>query len=255
MILTTDLDRTLIFTQKQLTATPAVVPAEYRLGQPAAFMTAAALAHLRTLQRRAVVLINTMRGLEQANRVVFVGDNSCRYVAVQNGLYLYRDGVQDPAWTALVRRTVDALPLDLSGGVQQVKKLPGIETLSKQYEYLAVFFVAEENFDDEGCAVLAEELHASGWCLHRQRRKLYLFPAAIDKGRVLRYVQTLEGEPDTVGLGDSWFDLPMLRVCRRAYAPRGCELDGGVWDFPLRFSTYTAQAGAQELLAGLVHGV
>ncbi|MCI8477859.1 MAG: hypothetical protein HFE97_05860 [Oscillospiraceae bacterium] len=255
MIVTTDLDRTLIFTQKQLTPAPETIPAEYRLGQPAAFMTAGALAHLRTLQRRAVFLVNTMRGLEQANRVVFVGDGSCRYVAVQNGLYLYRDGVEDPNWAAFVRRTVGELPLDLPGGIRRVQTLPGIEALSKQYEYLAVFFVTEEIFDDGICAQLAEELAASGWLLHRQRRKLYLFPAAIDKGRVLDYVQTLEEDRDTVGLGDSWFDLPMLRACRLAYAPKGCELDGSAWDLALRFSAHTAQAGAEELLAALLNRV
>lgn len=252
MIFSADLDRTLLFTRKQLTDGPPVVAAEYRQGAPFSFLTAGALTALRALQRRCVFLVNTMRGLEQAKRVSFVGDGSCRYLALQNGLALYRDGVLDRDWADYVRRTVEDLPLDLDGGIRWIERsLPGLQGLSKRYDYLAVFFVADEGFDGACCAALARALAQAGWSMFRQRRKLYLSPLAIDKGAVLRRVRALEGGDEAAGFGDSWFDLPMLRESREAYALQGCELDGTPCGFPIRFSTLPAQAGSEEILAGL----
>lgn len=253
MIFSADLDRTLLFSRRRLMGNGPVVPAEHRQGEPFGFMTPGALAALRRIQRRSVCLINTLRGLDQARRVSFVADGSCRYLALQNGLYLYRDGREDKDWSHQVHRTVAALPLDLSGGVNLVlRALPGIECLSKQYEYLAVFFVDEAFFDDGACGQLAGELAGSGWELYRQRKKLYLSPLSIHKGTVLDRVRAWEGGPATIGFGDSWFDLPMLRGCDTAWSLRGCELDGCGWDFPIRFSTVSGEAGTEEVLNAIL---
>lgn len=256
MIFTADLDRTLIFSRGRLTESPAVVPAEYRLGEPYGFMRPGALAALRQLQKKVLFVPNTMRGVEQARRVVFVGDGSCPYLAAQNGLYLLHNGEPDREWSRRVAAVVHGLPLSLSDGVGQVLSgLPGIQCLSKQYEYLAVFFVEADAFDDEACRQLAEELARLGWSLVRQRKKLYLFPAVIDKGAVLAYVMEREGDDHTVGFGDSGFDLPMLRACGTAWSLAGCELEGGQWGFPIRFSRAPAQAGTEEVLTDLLHAL
>lgn len=114
MIFAADLDRTLLFSQRRLEGDAAVIPVEYRFGEPFGFMTPGGFSALRTLQKQAVCFVNTLRGLEQANRVVFVSDGSCRYLSLQNGLYLYRDGKEDSVWAAHVKRTVHALPLHLT---------------------------------------------------------------------------------------------------------------------------------------------
>ena len=137
MIFSTDLDHTLIFTERHLRGSAPVTAVEQRLGEPFSYMTPGALALLRRIQKNAVCLVNTLRGYEQAMRVSFVRDASCRYLALQNGLYLYRDGALDMDWASHVARTVRALPIDLDGAVGQVLDgLAGIECLSKRYEYL-----------------------------------------------------------------------------------------------------------------------
>lgn len=250
MIFAADLDRTLIFSQARLANPgPEVVAVEHRLGEPFGFMTPPARQALTRLARRTAFFVNTLRGLEQARRVSFVADGSCRYLALQNGLYLYRDGVEDREWSDHVKRTVSDLPLDLAGGAAMVlAQLPGIQRLSKQYEYLAVFFVEEAAYDDGAHDGLAAELERLGWALYRQRKKLYLWPRAIDKGAVLRRVRAWEDGAPATGFGDSAFDLPMLRACRSAWSICGCELWGADWGFPLRFSRAPAQAGTQEVL-------
>lgn len=255
MIFSADLDHTLIFTPKWLADGAAVIPAERRMGEPFSFMTAAALDTLREIQRHAVCLINTMRGLEQARRVQFVADDSCQYLALQNGLYLYRDGVPDTGWAQHVARTVNALPLGLTDAAQRVlDTLAGIICLSKQYAYLAVFFVEPSDFDDAACAQMADALRAQGWALYRQRKKLYLYPLAIDKGAVLRRVRELE-DGGTIGFGDSYFDLPMLSASDTAYSLRDCELADGAYGFPIHYSTKPAQAGSQEILSQILQHI
>ncbi|MCI8422690.1 MAG: hypothetical protein HFF50_04015 [Lawsonibacter sp.] len=250
MIVASDLDRTLIFSPRRLDpAGPITVPVEWRETQPVGFMTQRALRCFQSIAARAPFFLNTLRGLEQANRVGFVQHGWCKYLALQNGLYLYREGREDTVWSAYVRRTVSALPLDLSGGIAQVlAALPGIQCMSKQYEYLAVFFVEEVAFDSATCCQLVSELNAQGWDLCRQGKKLYLFPLAIHKGAVLDRVRALEGEETVWGLGDSEFDVPMLRACQRAFAPQDSALWNRDWGFPIQFSQKPAQAGTQELL-------
>ena len=249
MIFSTDLDHTLIFTERHLRGSAPVTAVEQRLGEPFSYMTPGALALLRRIQKNAVCLVNTLRGYEQAMRVSFVRDASCRYLALQNGLYLYRDGALDMDWASHVARTVRALPIDLDGAVGQVLDgLAGIECLSKRYEYLAVFFVDEGRFDDTACGQLAQALAKSGWELFRERKKLYLSPLAIDKGAVLERVRTLEEGQEAIGFGDSWFDLPMLKVCRYAFAPRESALASLPCAFPIFFSERPAQAGSEEIL-------
>lgn len=254
MIFAADLDRTLIFSPRRLDPLgPMTVPVEWRGTEPVGFMTAKALQTLQTLAGRTTFFVNTFRGLEQARRVGFVQTGWCRYLALQNGLYLLHQGREDQAWSAHVRRTVASLPLDLPGGIARVLGcLPGIQCLSKQYEYLAVFFVEEDAFDDPACRQLARELAGQGWSLCRQRRKLYLSPLAIHKGEVLERVRELEDGDEAAGFGDSGFDLPMLRACRTAWSLRDCELWGTDWGFPLRFSASPAQAGTQEVLAHIL---
>ena len=76
MIFSADLDRTLLFSQRRLEGDAKVLPVEYRFEEPFGFMTPGALSALRALQKRAVFLINTLRGLEQAHRVTFVSDEA-----------------------------------------------------------------------------------------------------------------------------------------------------------------------------------
>ena len=128
MIFSTDLDHTLIFTERHLRGSAPVTAVEQRLGEPFSYMTPGALALLRRIQKNAVCLVNTLRGYEQAMRVSFVRDASCRYLALQNGLYLYRDGALDMDWASHVARTVRALPIDLDGAVGQV--LDGLAAVS-----------------------------------------------------------------------------------------------------------------------------
>lgn len=254
MIFAADLDRTLIFSKRRLDPLgPITVPAEWRQGEAFGFMTPKALRTLLALSARTAFFVNTLRGREQANRVGFISSGWCRYLALQNGLYLYRDGAEDTDWAARVRRTVSALPLGLTGGIDRVlAHLPGIQCLSKQYEYLAVFFVEEDAFDGAACAQLAEELAGQGWELCRQRKKLYLSPAPIHKGAVLDRVRTLEDGAEAVGFGDSGFDLPMLEHCQTAWSLRDCELWGRDWGFPIQFSSSPAQAGTEEVLGRIL---
>jgi hypothetical protein len=262
--LAADLDDTLIFSGRRLTAAAVpfagAVAVEHREGLPVAYMTAPALAALRELQRRAVFVLSTLRGEEQARRVVFVRDGSCRYLCCQNGLYIYRDGVADAEWAERVARTVAALPLTLEAAAGRALELPGVLCQSRRYEHLAVFFVEPAAFAAPPYLALRRELALRGWQLQRQRRKLYLMPLAVDKGQALRRIREREGG-EAAGLGDSYFDWPLLAECRRRFAPAGSALaaagTGAADDeFPageslpagIEFSSRPFLAGTEELL-------
>jgi hydroxymethylpyrimidine pyrophosphatase-like HAD family hydrolase len=270
MILAADLDDTLIFSARRLAAagtaaggpdSPAAVAVEYKEGAPVAYMSAPALAALRELQRRAVFVLSTLRGEEQARRVDFIRDGSCRYLCCQNGLYIYRDGAADQGWARRVARLVAALPLSLEEAAAAAQTLPGVLRLSRRYEYLAVFFVEAAEFAAEPYQALRRELARQGWRLHRQRRKLYLLPLPINKGQALLHICALEGVA-AAGFGDSYFDWPLLAACRRRFAPAGSALAAaGTEDgefapeeerpVGIEFSRRPLLAGTEEILGRL----
>jgi hypothetical protein len=270
VIITADLDDTLIFSARRLAAaglSPAgAVPVEYKDGEPVAYMTAPALAALRALQRRAVFVINTLRGEEQARRVVFIRDGGCRYLCCQNGLYIYRDGAPDAGWGKAVAQAAAALPLRLEVAAAWVRALPGVLLLSRRYEYMAVFFVEPAEFSAALYLELRRDLARLGWRLQRQRRKLYLLPLAIDKGLALLHICGQEGSggQGAVGIGDSYFDWPFLALCRRRLSLAGSSLAAtGTKDGEfapdetkpsgIEFSRRPLLAGTEELLLRLCH--
>ena len=61
-------------------------------------------------------------------------------------------------------------------------------------------------------------------------------------------MRTLEDGQEAIGFGDSWFDLPMLKVCRYAFAPGESALASLPCAFPIFFSERPAQAGSEEIL-------
>ncbi|MDR1604912.1 MAG: hypothetical protein LBS10_09040 [Gracilibacteraceae bacterium] len=265
MILAADLDDTLIFSARRLAAAAAplggAVAVEYREGVPVAYMTEPALASLRELQGRAVFVLSTLRGEDQARRVSFIRDGSCPYLCCQNGLAIYRRGAPDAVWARRVARTVAALPLRLEEAVSAALTLPGVLSLSRRYEYLAVFFIEPAEFPAEQYLSLRRRLARQGWRLHRQKRKLYLLPLPIDKGQALLHIRALEGM-EAAGFGDSYFDWPLLAACRRRFAPAGSSLaaaEAETGEFPpgeekptgIEFSQRPFMAGTEEILGRL----
>ncbi|MDR0433494.1 MAG: hypothetical protein LBH21_00355 [Gracilibacteraceae bacterium] len=265
MILAADLDDTLIFSTRRLAAAgvarDGAAPVEYKDGEPVAFMTAPALAALLLLRRNTVFVLSTLRGEEQARRVVFIRDGGCRYLCCQNGLYIYRDGAADAVWAERVARTVAALPLNLAAAAARASELPGVMRLFRRYEHMAVFAVEAAEFAAAPYLALRGELARRGWRLQRQRRKLYLLPLDIDKGKALLYIREREGK-EAVGLGDSYFDWPLLAACRRRFSPAGSSLaaaGAAAWEFQpdeaapegIEFSRQPLMAGTEEILLRL----
>ena len=142
-----------------------------------------------------------------------------------------------------------ALPIDLDGAVGQVLDgLAGIECLSKRYEYLAVFFVDEGRFDDTACGQLAQALAKSGWELFRNGKSCTFHRLQSTKVPSLSVCGRLKMGRRQSASGDSWFDLPMLKVCRYAFAPGESALASLPCAFPIFFSERPAQAGSEEIL-------
>lgn len=248
MIFSTDLDRTLLFSRRRLCPGDEVEPAEFKEGKPIGYMTAGALGCLRLLQQKTVFVVNTMRGIDQAERVSFIADGSCRYVLCQNGLRLYIDGARDRRWERAVSRLAGSCRIGLAEAVELVwRELPGVETLSKRYEYLAVFFVGEA-FLDKAYRKQRKRFAKMGWDLYRQGKKLYVAPLTVNKGVALSYIQELEQTAQVWGFGDSYFDLPMLSACERRFSLVGSDLWRINIRMPVTFSRLPGANGSEEIL-------
>lgn len=253
MIFTTDLDRTLIFSKRRFDPEKIkTVAVEQREGVDCAFMTPRAYECFQKVREKTIFIANTMRGIEQAKRICFIKDNSCDYVVAQNGLYLFRKGEADDTYSELIKRLSSQTAVSFDDAIITVQKeLKGIECMSKRYEYMAVFFVDLSLWEPALYIELRSRFEKQGWELYIQGKKLYLSPKAVDKGVALHFIQEREQDGDTIGFGDSYFDIPMLKACETGYSLKDSELESIHPDFFIHYSKAPGILGSEEILADI----
>lgn len=250
MIFISDLDRTLIFSKMRFDNNIETIDAEYKENNPVGFMTHNAYKYLKDIQKNTVFVANTLREIEQAKRITFINDGSCKYISTQNGLYLYCNGIQDKTWSGIVMKKANETIYDLDKAISIVmKNIAGIDCMSKKYEYLAVFFTDVDKFDNEAYKQLRINMVGDGWELFIQGKKMYLLPLNINKGSVLEYIKEIEYNNDIcAGFGDSYFDIPMLKKCNIAYSLYKSEIYETVTDKEITFSEKPDILGSEEIL-------
>lgn len=231
-----DVDRTMIFSAAAVALGVAagddpgeLIEVERYRGDAASAMTARAAALWQELGRIADVAPVTTRTMEQLARVQWPG-GPARYAIAANGARLLIDGVEDPGWSAQVRRRIgdSCAPIEdvrarlLAAGpwVLRVRDAEGL------FCYAIIDRAALRAGEAAQLRAWAAE---RGWVVSVQGGKLYCLPAPLTKSAAAAALAERLGSSDTLAAGDSLLDADLLTWARSAIRPAHGELHDAQW--------------------------
>jgi hydroxymethylpyrimidine pyrophosphatase-like HAD family hydrolase len=258
VLITTDLDRTLIFSQRasaQLGGALPADPVETVGGQTAGELCRAARGALAALPAQARICVATSRNVSRLRRLrlPFV----LPYAIAANGGVVLVDGEPDPEWAEriadLVSRTAPAAEVravlvgaisSSAGSAGSVVRGVGGGCAAADCTTARPPWLVRMGDEDDLCCVaivepallppgeltqIAGRCLELGWEASLVGRKLYAFPAGFGKEQAAAFVaekvaREAGGEPLRLAAGDTEHDRLMLAGADLAWVPAGSEL-------------------------------
>ena len=218
----TDLDGTLIFSQRSLpahlTLEKCSIMETYTNGQYG-YMESQTQRYLAHWSTKNLFVPVTTRSIDQYQRLLSgFKDFHLPYFLVSNGGNLYRDGVLDHHWNKEVRKSlaVELEHTDEALAVVQGSLLPEwIRKIKIIDELYFCILVIEREWEIDKIATVNQLLRPLGWQAYFQKKKLYVLPIALSKENAVNRLkdgwkmnrQQIEKH---YGLGDTTMDIPML---------------------------------------------
>jgi hypothetical protein len=277
VLITTDLDRTLIFSPRATSELGGALPAdavEVAGGQTAGELCRAARDSIAALPAHARICVATSRSVARLTRLRL--PFPAPYAIAANGGVVLVDGVADPRWAArtgrLVSRAAPAAHVRpvLAGGHggagghsraggrgdhgchSRAGGPPWLVRMADLDDMCCLAIVDPALIDAEQFAAVASRCHDLGWEASLVGRKLYAFPAGFGKEHAAAFVADMVahetgGEPRRLAAGDTEHDRPMLADADVAWVPARSELAAARRDGQFTVTDEPGHAAAAQI--------
>ncbi|WP_371872594.1 HAD family hydrolase [Streptomyces pacificus] len=236
-MITSDLDRTLIYSAAALQLTvpdplaPRLLCVEVYESKPLSYMTEAAAALLGELVGDAVFVPATTRTRRQYARIRLPGP-APRYAICANGGHLLVDGESDRDW----QRAVAARLADECASLAEVRAHlldaadPAWLLKERVAEDLFAYLVVERSLlPEDWTRELSAWAETKGWTVSLQGRKVYAVPKPLTKSAAVRELVRRTGAERVLAAGDSLLDADLLLTADHAWRPGHGELADTGW--------------------------
>ena len=208
-----DLDHTLIYSHRQKLPEPRI-EAERLHGKPQSYMSERTFSMLRSLPVDLIPV--TTRTPEQFLRIsLFQGEIPYKTALLCCGAYALTDGQPDRPWNAASERLAGDALHTLRDIWLRMKQEYGTAHLHYAEPFL-VYFVPD---DPAAEAVRLREICPESLAVCRDHRKLYIYPAVLNKGTAVQRLRSRYGYDRILAAGDSITDVPMLNAADCIAAP------------------------------------
>ncbi len=236
-LITTDLDRTLLFSARAIAQLGGGLPAD-PVETQGTELSRAARDSLAALPPHARLCVATSRSVSRLARLRL--PFATPYAIAANGGVVLIDGAPDRGWAArtgkllaavapaAVVRAVLAGPSWPAAG--RGRDRPGwLVRMGDTDDMCCMAIVDLDVFSDDGFAAIARRCGELGWDASLIGRKLYAFPAGFGKEHAAAYVadriSALAGAaPVRLAAGDTEHDRAMLAAADHAWVPAGSGL-------------------------------
>ncbi|MCC5804359.1 HAD family hydrolase [Rossellomorea vietnamensis] len=244
-----DLDRTLIFSQRMLAAYGSdgnEECIELLDGKPISYISPKTKEGLKEIHEDMCFIPVTTRTIEQYKRIqLFQEDIVPEYAITSNGGTILKRGEVLKEWTLHVEGMLrNSTPLEEM--MKKVTALDDTKWIKKIKPGDGVFFyiiLHTDRFSSERFSELKKLSDHVGWQMSLQGRKLYFIPKVLTKWTALRYLREELGLKDICTAGDSILDLELITNGTYGIAP----LHGEVLEkFPSLHQTKEAGIKASE---------
>ncbi len=217
MILTTDLDNTLIYSYKHDIGNEKRCAEIYR-GREISFITEKTFDLLKMVKNKMLIIPVTTRTEEQYRRID-LGVGEFEYALVCNGGVMLKNGIEDNAW---YRESLDMTEESLP----EIKKAAAILAQDKNvcFEIRCIrdlFVFTKSNTPVQSAERLRNGTNADLVDIFTNGAKVYAVPKKLNKGTAVARLRNYLGESAVAAAGDSEFDIPMILVSDFAVCPEG----------------------------------
>ncbi|WZL72907.1 HAD family hydrolase [Clostridiaceae bacterium 35-E11] len=231
MIFASDLDRTLIYSDKFLEdmSEDEVRLIEKKGEQEISFMTETAIDLLKDLSENILFVPVTTRTIAQYRRIkLFQNEIVPKYAVVSNGGNLLIDGEIDLQWNQQIHNRIatECLPFeDVLTRFQEIQSDEWVLNKRMADDLFSYCIVDRKKVPMDDLMSFTDWLTQHNWKASLQGRKLYFVPQCVSKGDALDYIQERESIDFVAAAGDSLLDLPMLHMADYAIAPPHGEIN------------------------------
>ena len=227
-VLTTDLDRTFIFSKKLANCTEhELVCIEKLDGEDLSYISKNVQMLMGCLDNTQLIIPVTTRSLRQYERIeIFQNAYIPEFAIVANGGIILKNGERDKQWDEIITdRLQDSISFEqMYAYFSKDWKHPMFRRVTGADQLFYVLILIEEKIDRLWLKELRYRMQKVGWVSYINGRKFYVLPKKLTKQCAVQYVlEQLEYDVHFAA-GDSIMDLGMLQLAEVAFTPKHGEL-------------------------------
>lgn len=250
-VLTTDLDRTFIFSERTVgLPLEEAICIEVLDEKPISYISKRTKDLLEEVQQHIEIIPVTTRSLAQYERIQLF-EQTPRYAVVCNGGIVLNDGKVDEEWQAQVRRNIascmgfDEFRETFSDcwQLEMFRKINGVDGL------FYVMLIDEEKRDDAKLTELSNAFEEARWKSYVHGRKFYALPQTLTKEAAVQYILEKLSPLAHYAAGDSFMDLGMMQLTEHHFSPKHGEIYGTLaHEAPVRILEMNGAAFTEQML-------
>lgn len=225
VIYATDLDRTLIYSERFLKEYPTKISTEVietKDGKTISYIASPVKKRLYTLTKQSSDLVfipTTTRSIDEFSRVNIKANY--KYAITSNGGVILENGVPMAEWEEYIAKNINKQEL-----MNCMMDIADFESVERTPNIIDNKYIFSKTVNGGLFDIEAQELTEKypSIDITRQRNKIYAIPKCFSKAIALRWLQNKLGIETIVASGDSLLDLPMLAIANYAVIPKHGEL-------------------------------
>lgn len=221
MLFLSDLDNTLIFSYKRLSADNFCV--EKTDCKNLSYMTNKGAELFEKMTKKVIFVPVTTRSLEQYNRIVFPNGYLPEYAIADNGANLLIKGIPDPEWHSSFREIIEDSMGEIKRAENFLKNCPNVYFDIRFVD--GAFLFTKTHFPEDTARELISSTDPIKTSVFTNGDKLYVIPREINKMTALKKLRDMLCPNLVIAAGDSLFDMGMLLEADIAVIKKG-ELSG-----------------------------
>lgn len=255
MIVFSDLDRSVIYSNKFLETDREYENIEMYNGKEMSYISIDTIKHIKKIQEEGLFIPTTTRTVEQFQRINFTSKNiEFDWVITSNGGTILKDNKVCEDWSKEVEKILQkSFPIEkMVNDFEKYTRLPGIANF-KIAENLFFYIVVDWNYFEVS---MIEEytllLDLKGWIFYISGRKIYFLPKDVSKENAISYLANYIGVEKFSVIGDSTMDLGMLNIGNTSYVLKHGNLLNYDIDKSIIISDSEGMSGSEEVLSNII---
>ncbi|WML36890.1 HAD-IIB family hydrolase [Clostridium sp. OS1-26] len=252
MIYFSDLDRTLIYSNKFIGKEKNEICIETLNGEEISYMSPKSIEYLKEILKYKKFIPTTTRSVEQFKRINFKKQGiDFEWSIVSNGANIFYKGQVVKQWNQILNvklKTCGSLKCVMESFKKEYNYINGISKIRDVDDVFFYIVMNKESFDESNIERFRKFLLIFKWNLYVNGHKIYFLPKVVSKESAVEFVSSHLNEKRFGVIGDSIMDLNMLKLAHKAYIPKGSYIENYEFNWNRFISLKSGFSGTEEIL-------